>query len=192
MIRDANRATIRKSSLCTHGGSLKEIVERVLAPLIGLRLWGLSRESDLLSLQFGEPRQVGGRSVGAYTLHVACAWRVANSTTILAGSGDLFTPSDPDAELDSFDWDAEGASWWDVRMREVTQLLEQATVVSTFMADSYGGVRLVCTGGIEVELFPNSSPAPHVETEFWRLVIDGQTDDYVLVGTTGIELVLPT
>ncbi|HEX4468964.1 MAG TPA: hypothetical protein VH080_05490 [Gemmatimonadaceae bacterium] len=77
-------------------------------------------------------------------------------------------------------------------MNELLQLLEAPIVVSTFMADSYGGVRLVCTGGIEVELFPNSSPAPHVETEFWRLVLAGQVDDYVLVGTTGIELVQPT
>lgn len=164
----------------------------MLAPLVGVRLWGVSRESDVLLLQFGERREVDGRTVGAYTLRVACAWRIANSTTLLVASGDLFTPSDPDAELDSFDWDAEGASWWDVRMKEVLQLLEAPIVVSTFIADSYGGVRLVCTAGIEVELFPNSSTAPHVETEFWRLVLGGQTEDYVLVGTTGIELVQPT
>ena len=174
------------------GGSLKEIVERVLAPLAGLRFWGVSRERDLLLLQFGEPRGVDGRVVGAYSLHVACAWRIANSTTILVGSADLFTPSDPDADLETFDWDLDGASWWDVRMKELSKVLETPTLVSTFMADSYGGVRIVCTGGIEVELFPNSSPAPHVETEFWRLVRGGHTDDYVLVGTTGIELVQPT
>ena len=143
-------------------------------------------------MQFGEQREVDGRSVGAYTLHVACAWRIANPTTILAGSGDLFTPAEPDAELESFDWDVEGASWWDVRLREIMQLLETPVFVSTFLADSYGGLRLVCTGGIEMEVFPNSSPAPHVESEFWRLVRGGQIDDYVVVGTTGIELVQPT
>lgn len=158
----------------------------------GLRVWGLSRETDVLSLQFGERRQADGAIVGEYSLRVACAWRIASSTTILAGSGDLFTPTDPDAELESFDWDIEGASWWDVRMKELSQILETPTVVSTYMADSYGGLRLVCTGGIELELFPNSSPAPHVETEFWRLVRGGQIDDYVLVGTAGIELVQPT
>jgi len=172
--------------------SLKDIVERILAPLVGLRLWGLTRESDLLSLNFGERREVDGRSVGAYALHVACAWRIAGPTSILVGSGDLFTPADPEGELESFDWDVEGASWWDVRMREVSQLLDGNIVVSTYVADSYGGVRLVCTGGIEVEFFPNSSPAPHVETEFWRLVREGHADDYVLVGTTGIELAQPT
>jgi hypothetical protein len=78
-----------------------------------------------------------------------------------------------------------------VRLTEVLRLLEESVVVTTFLADSYGGVRLVCTGGIEVELFPNSSPAPHVETEFWRLVRAGHVDDYVLVSTTGVELVQP-
>ena len=163
----------------------------MLAPLVGLRLWGLTRRDDLLSLQFGEPREIDGQSVGAYTLHVACAWRIADATSILAASGDLFTPADPDADLQTFDWDIDGASWWDVRMAEVSRLLADPVVVTTFLADSYGGVRLVCTTGIEVELFPNSSPSPHVETEFWRVVRTGQSDDFVLVSTSGIELVQP-
>ena len=70
--------------------------------------------------------------------------------------------------------------------------MEAIIQVTTFLADSYGGVRLVCTGGLEVEIFPNSSPAPHVESEFWRLVRGGHADDCVLVGTTGVELVQPT
>ena len=171
---------------------MKDIIERVLAPLVGLRIWGLSREADLLVVQFGERRQMDERTVGAFTLQIACAWRIAGPTSILAASGDLFTPSDPDAELESFDWDVDGASWWDLRMQELMRVLEHETTVTTFMGDSYGGVRLVCTGGLELEVFPNSSPAPHVETEFWRLVRGGQTDDYLMVGTSGIELVQPT
>jgi len=171
---------------------VKDIVERILAPLLGLRLWGPSREGDLLVIQLGDRRSVGDQDVGTYSLHIACAWRIAGPTSILAGSSDLFTPTDPDADLESFDWDLPGASWWDVRMAEVATLLESEVVVSTFLADSYGGVRLVCSGGLELELFPNSSSAPHVETEFWRLIRGGQADDYVVVGTTGIELVQPT
>ena len=174
------------------GGSLKDIVERVLAPLLGLRLWGLDRESDLLTVQLGEQREVDGRARGEYALQIACAWRISGPTSILAGSGDLFTPADPEADLESFDWDVTGASWWDARMREISLLLASGVSVTTFLADSYGGVRLVCTGGLELEIFPNSSPAPHIETEFWRLMRPGQLDDYVVVGTTGIELVQPT
>ncbi|HKN65651.1 MAG TPA: hypothetical protein VJW73_05205 [Gemmatimonadaceae bacterium] len=174
------------------GGSLKEIVERILAPLTGLRMWGLGREADVLIVQFGERREAEGSPVGAYTLRVACAWRLAGPTALLVASGDLFTPADEKADLETFDWDVRGASWWDVRMDDVGRLLEQPVTITTFLADSYGGVRLVATGGIELEIFPNSSPSPLVETEFWRLVRGGDSEDYVTVGTTGIELVQPT
>jgi hypothetical protein len=191
LIPKARWATITNRRLLI-GGPLKEIVERILAPLVGLRLSALARESDFLIAQFGEQREAASETAAAYTLRIACAWRIAGPTTILAASGDLFTPVDPDAELETFDWDVPGASWWDERMVEMGRLLEQPVVITTFLADSYGGVRLVGTGGIELEIFPNSSASPHVETEFWRMVRAGRRDDYVLVGTSGIELVQPT
>jgi len=146
----------------------------------------------LLILQLGEQRRVGEEELGAYTLQIACAWRIAGPTAILVASGDLFTPTDEGAELETFDWDVPGASWWDVRMDELATTLAANVVVTTFLADSYGGVRLACTGGIEIEIFPNSSPAPHVETEFWRLLRPGESDQYVSVGTAGVELVQPS
>lgn len=173
--------------------SLQDIVERVVAPLVGLRVWGPRRHADLLSLQFGESRRVADVEVGAYTLQIACAWRIAGPAAILVASGDLFTPSDENADLDSFDWDAPGASWWDFRMAEVAASLASKTVVvTTFVADAYGGVRLVCTAGIEIEIFPNSSPAPHVESEFWRLFRPAESDQSVVVGSSGVELVEPS
>lgn len=132
----------------------------------------------------------GSGDGGRFALHVACPWRMAGPTSIIVGSGDLFTPSDADAELETFDWDVSGASWWDKRMQELTPTLIDTTVaVTTFVADSLGGFRLVCTGGFELEVFPNSSPAPHVETEFWRLIQPGRTEPDIVVGTSGIELV---
>jgi hypothetical protein len=173
------------------GGPLKDIIERILAPLVGLRVRGFAREQDVLVVELGERRDVADQQVGDYTMRIACAWRIAGPTTILAGSGDLFAPADPDAELETFDWDVEGASWWDARIEEVRRLLEVPVVITTFLADTYGGVRLVASGGIELEVFPNSSPSPHVETEFWRLIRGGHADDCVIVGTSGIELVQP-
>jgi len=155
-------------------------------------MWGLDREADVLIVQFGARHEVGGAAVGAYTLRIACAWRIAGPTTLLVGSGDLFTPAEETADIETFDWDVRGASWWDVRMEEVGRSLEPPVTITTFLADSYGGVRLVATGGIELEIFPNSSPAPHIETEYWRLVRAGDSEDYMSVGTTGIELVQPT
>ena len=165
-------------------------MERALAPLVGLRMWGASRDADLLIMQFSEAvAGSGARNSGTYSLHVASAWRIAGPTSILVASGDLFTPSNPEAELETFDWDVRGASWWDARMEELARAQEAPPTVTTYLADSLGGFRLVCTAGIELEVFPNSSAAPHVETEFWRLVRPGLPDPHVVVGTSGIELV---
>jgi hypothetical protein len=172
--------------------SLKDIVERVLAPLSGLRVWGPHRDADLLTLQFGDPNTHGEAPVGAYTLQIACAWRIADSISILVASGDLLTPADDAAELETFDWDQPGASWWDRRMTQVAEIFEGGVAVTTFLADSYGGARLVCSGGIEIELFPNSSAAPHVETEFWRLSRSGESEPCLVIGTSGAELVQPS
>lgn len=155
-------------------------------------MWGPHRAADLLILEFGESHRVRDDEIGTYTLQVACAWRIAGPTAILVASGDLFTPADENAELETFDWDVPGASWWDSRMKEIAESLAESVTLTTFLADSYGGVRLVCTGGLEIELFPNSSPAPHVESEFWRLTRTGESEQCVVVGSTGIQLVQPT
>jgi hypothetical protein len=161
---------------------------------MGLPMWGASRAANMLTLQFGKPRQSeslnGPGSAGDYALHVSCSWRLAGATGILVASGDLFTPADPDADLETFDWDIAGASWWDVRMRELFEAQAASPpTVTTFVADALGGFRLVLSGGLELEVFPDSAPVPHVETEYWRLLRPGLADPHVVVGTTGIELV---
>ena len=173
-----------------------EEIERALAPLVGLPLWGAGRESNMLALQLGELRPSptcadAGREVGGYTLHVYCAWRVTRGTTILAASGDLFTPADPDEELETFDYDAPGSTWWDAR---VAAWLDAATgdgrpapTVATVAADPLGGVRVALGDGTALEVFPNSSPSDRFETEFWRLRRPGSPDPDVVVGTFGLE-----
>ena len=169
---------------------MKEIVERALAPLLGLPMWGFSRSADLLSLHLGERTASETRAGSVYTLEIACAWRLASPTSILFASGDLFTPADSDADLETFDWGPPGANWWDARMAELEQAGALSSLaVSTFLADSFGGFSLVCTGGVELDVFPNSSPAAHVTTDFWRLLRPGSRDPDVIVGTAGVELV---
>jgi hypothetical protein len=165
---------------------VREIVERTLAPLVGLALWLPSRRADVLNVELGPP----GATESVFVLEVACAWRIAGPTSILLASGDLFSPADPHAELETFDWDVAGASWWDAHTLELAPVQwSPPPVVATFAADAYGGFRLVCAGGTELEAFPNSSPSPHVETEFWRLHRRAPGEPWVVVGTSGIELV---
>jgi hypothetical protein len=176
--------------------AMKDEIERALAPLVGLPLWGAGRESNMLSLQLGERRPSPtradpGREVGGYTLHVYCAWRLARGAALLAGSGDLFTPADPDEELETFDHDAPGATWWDARVAAylgaATGDGRPAPTVTAVGADALGGVRVALSDGAALEVFPNSSAAERFETEFWRLRRPGSDEDDVVVGTFGLE-----
>ena len=155
-------------------------------------MWGASRAANMLALQFGKQSSPGTaeQPTGEYALHVSCAWRLSSPTGILVASGDLFTPADADAELETFDWDVPGANWWDARMGALADAQAASPpTVNTFVADALGGFRLVLSGLMELDVFPDSAPAPHVETEYWRLLRPGHPDPHVVVGTSGIELV---
>jgi hypothetical protein len=167
-------------------------VNQALAPLVGLPLWGPARASNMLSLQFGPAPHAAAagapaRGAGAYALHVFCAWRLARGGAILAASGDLFTPADPDEDLETFDYDRPGATWWDDRLAAYFAA-GHAPAVADAAADALGGVRLTLDDGAVLELFPNGAPAPHYETEFWRLLRPGRPDPHLVVGTSGVEL----
>jgi hypothetical protein len=61
-------------------------------------------------------------------------------------------------------------------------------VVTTFVCDDVSGVRLVFADGAELEVFPNSSPAPHVDSEYWRVLRPGEDDAHIVAGTFGLVL----
>jgi hypothetical protein len=153
-------------------------IASAIAPLAGRTLSGAVRAANVLRLDFNG---------GALLLDVFCAWRLTDGGRIAVASGDLFTPSDPDADLETFDWEPEGAAWWDVRLRELLASRAAPPVVERVAADAFGGVRLELTGGLALEVFANSSPAEHVATEFWRLVPRDAAEPVLVVSTLGVE-----
>jgi hypothetical protein len=161
---------------------MSDPVERELAPLIGRTLAGWARESNMLSLHFRS--DVGDE----HTLHVFCAWRIARPGEIIAGGGDLYTPSDPDADLETFDWDEPGSTWWDQRLDAYFASHETPPRVMALRADDLGGFRLACDDGAALEVFPSSANAPHVETEFWRLITPGVAAPHVVADTSGVRV----
>jgi hypothetical protein len=173
---------------------VKAEIEQALAPLVGLPLWSAGRVADLLWLQFGERRRIpnadgdGQREVGTYALHVACPWRLSDAERILVGSGDLLTPADPEEEPETFDWGQPGATWLDIRLRELWEGFGAAPPsVERVAADQLGGVRVDLSRGMALELFPNSTPTGHIATEFWRFLQPGEPTPHVVVGTFGLE-----
>jgi hypothetical protein len=163
---------------------LQQAAERALAPLVGLALWGPARESNMLSLQCGEAAAPHD-GVASFLLEIFCPWRLAQGATIVAGSGDLYTPADAEADLETFELDEPGSTWWDLRLRDFFESHESPLRVEGASADHFGGFRLACTGGLVLDVFPNSSIAPHVETEFWRLLRPGESTPHFVVDTVG-------
>jgi hypothetical protein len=172
---------------------MKAEVGAALMPLLGLPIWSTGRAGDLVWFQIRERRTVPSsdgspREVGTYAIHVSCPWRLINQDRLLVGSGDLLTPADPEAEIETFDWDVPGANWLDVRLAEVWSGFKASPPsVQGLEPDEYGGFALRLTGGMRVEVFPNSTPTGHVATEFWRLLQPAMEVPHFVVGTFGIE-----
>lgn len=174
---------------------MKAEIERALEALVGLPVWDAGRAGAMLWVQMGgkhvrAPDERGARVVGEYALHVSCAWRLVGPDGILVASGDMFTPADPDSDPETFAWDERGANWCDVRLRAFVEATAESPLpVVSATADEMGGVRLTLAEGIALEVFPDSSHAEHVETEFWRLFQPGQPSPHVVVGSAGIDYV---
>ena len=172
---------------------MQEEIEQALAPLVGRPVFDAGRAGGMLWLQIGERRaqradERGAREVGEYALHVSCAWRLIGSQGIYVASGDLFTPADPEADPSDFVWDAPGANWCDVRLRAfVAETATAPRVVSSVSSDEIGSLRVVLGDDFVLDVFPDSSDAAHVETEFWRLLQPGTAGEHVVVGSSGVD-----
>ena len=161
-----------------------EIGQVVGGVLPGRPLIAARRALDVLLLEFG----AGGGARVELSLQVAAPWRLTDGERVLVGSGDLFTPADPDEEPESFDWEPEGASWLDVRLGELAEKRgDSGQAVTAAHADPFGGLRVDLAGGHCLEIFPNSTPTGHVSTEFWRLAWAGGDVPDLVVGTFGLE-----
>ena len=156
---------------------MKDEIQRALAPLVGRALSSPLRAANMLALRVGDEHE----------LHIFCPWRIVVDDQIVAGSGDLYTPRDPEAELETFDWEAEGTTWWDYRLEELFAERHAPPVIERVTVDSLGGFRFACSGSTILEVFPSSSTAPHVETEHWRLLRPASQDAHFVVQADGIH-----
>jgi hypothetical protein len=149
----------------------------------------------MLWLSLGERRmrpddQLGRREVGEFALHVSCPWRLVGPDGLIVASGDLFTPADPVADPANFEWDRPGANWWDVCLQAfIAATAESPLAVTSVSADELGSLRLFLGDEFLLDVFPDSSHAAHVESEFWRLVQPGTGAPHLVVGSEGIERV---
>jgi len=151
----------------------------------------MGRAADLEWLQFGERRTVFDRhgkprEVGAYALHLQCAWRITGPSGIVVGSRDLFYApgGDPYNEPPDFDWAQPGANRRDHRTAGlIAEMAVSPLRVESVHGDAVGGFRLVLSDGYTLEVFPDDSlPAEH-----WRLFQPSTEAEHFVVTGDGIE-----
>jgi hypothetical protein len=169
---------------------MNEQIAQALKVLVGLRLWDSGRSVDLQWFQFGGPRTVQDRKgalkkVGAYALHIQCAWRIVNATGVVVGSRDRFYPrGNPQQEESGFDWSQPGVSRCDERMTQFLQQQSSHLLVEAIQPNLVGSFSLTLSGGYTLEVFPDDS----LESEVWRLFKPYTDIDYLVVTSQGVEV----
>lgn len=171
--------------------SVKDKIKQQLSLLIGLPLSIARRAADMLVLHFGTIREIEGGikvgkragekgSVGDFSLHIQCPWRLEESDGIITGRGDLYispvTGEYFDDVLDDNTFYKQGKNLQDKKMGELLQGVDPVTgsymnitkflIVETVDADNFGGATICLSGGYRLVLFPYSS----VGSEDWRLL----------------------
>jgi len=145
----------------------KTIITQRLAVLLGLELSGINHAADMLTLQFGQLRQITTRrgtvkQVGAWTLHVQCGWRVEQSGHLVASRDDLRT---------------------DDVARRTTERLDRLlvnpspAVVERVQADASGGVRIDLSLDRGLVITPDGI----AEDEDWRFFAPGNDGPHFVI-----------
>jgi hypothetical protein len=170
---------------------LKPKVEEALQVLVGLPLWSAGRAGNLEWFHFGPKvdllRRDGSlKTVGAYAIHIQCAWRIRNKSSIIVASRDRLyrAGDDPYYDLEDFDWDEPGANRCDERTAILFSAPSSASLlVEMVRADNVGGFVIGLSQGIFLEAFPDDS----LEGERWRFFQPGRDVDHFVMTGDGIE-----
>ena len=187
--------------------SVKEEIKQHLSLLIGLPLSIARRAADMLVLHFGTIREVesgikvGKRagekgSVGVFSLHIQCPWRLDASDGIITGRGDLYISPETgeyfDDELDDDTFYEQGKNLQDKKISELLQGIDPITgdymnttqflMVETVDSDNFGGATIGLSGGYRLVLFPASSVS-----EYWRLFQGATNEKHFVVSASSVE-----
>jgi hypothetical protein len=172
--------------------SIRQQVENVMAPLVGIPLWDAGRAADLMWLALGQRQTIPDfqgkpREVGAYALHVQCAWRFVQGGKVVAGNRDLYYPRgyrDQREEIPKgFDWDVQGANRCDEMLATLFADGARQFVVQRVEVGQAGELALLLEGGLTLQIFPNDS----LEGEHWRLFRPGSDAPHSVFTGKGLE-----
>jgi hypothetical protein len=156
--------------------------------LIGFRLSIVRRAADMLVLHFGDIRAhaSGEGTVGAFALHVQCAWRFDGPTGTITGRDDLWEYAGPGGRPPNWSYedglslqDQSFAKFFD-RDESTRSWVNESDLFTVIGAEQtkYGDIRLDLSNGYAILLFPANS-----RYEAWRLFVPESDDDHLVFPT---------
>jgi hypothetical protein len=167
---------------------MKDQIETNLRVLIGQPLVSVTRAANMQMFGFGkwvDAIEGEARKVGEYALHLQCVWRVVSSNRIIVAQRDMYYPlGDPETEPEHWMWDRQGANRCDERTKRlITQYTNCPLIVESIVADEIGGLSLLFSEGIKLEVFPDDS----LPDEYWRFFKPGTEENHFVVSGEGVE-----
>ena len=168
---------------------MKAKIERALAPLIGMRIWGGARALDIVTIQFGPKVRSKSplgkwRVLGTYALHLQCPWRVIFEDQVIFGDGDKFYPRSDHPDESSFDWRRPPTSRLDEKMKiHLSKKTSKKPKVDKISVGNAGAFTLILNNTYRLEVFPHDS-----REECWRLFKpDMGSPHFVVNGSVAVE-----
>ena len=147
-----------------HQPTTRQQLIAALSQIIGLPLTAARRAADMRTFQFGTLRPVDRGSVGEFTLHVQCPWRVEGPGGIVTGRLDLWEPVEGNVPFDK-NWDyEESPNLQDARIDQWLAKHAEVLVVMSVDADEFGGALISFGQGFVLRMFPAGTRG-----EDWRL-----------------------
>lgn len=170
--------------------NLKTDIDKATACLVGLNVCHLAYAGNVRGIHFGRARELGGRLVGEYALHLQCPWRLEANGRIATGFQDYYTPATNNHEEG---WEPKGArgSLQEevlakmfnipiIRSVPLSDVYHGGRTVKMTRGDSFGGLVIVFTGRLRLRVFPAASTEEH-----WRLFQPKRrTRHFVVNGST--------
>lgn len=168
-------------------------VRQAVEPLTGLKLSVARRAADMRVFHFGHMREVDRGTIGQYTLHIQCPWRIDGPKGIVTGRFDLWQhisgKTMPDEWEPSIDDNIQ-----DMRLRNLFGGYDTETgshvnstewlVVEHVQTSNVGDLEIRLSGGYRLVVFPGGSTG-----EEWRIFEPDKDSPHFVVEGNGVYFI---
>src|SRR5580704_4621382 len=120
--------------------STSQKIITALSQLVGLPMTASNRAADMRMFHFGTLRPGARGSIGDFSLHVQCPWRIEGLEGILTGRLDLWAPAEVEQDVYVGEWDCDSSpNLQDVVLEKWLLRKGSSLVVESVDADEFGG-----------------------------------------------------